>query len=413
MTLTIWLFLGLFIRFPFPYGQAFDLIVSCFKGTLASNLNRLQRRWHSENIDTQSPEKLNNLEFQARLYLGVLEKLGSNKVKSRERLAQAIEALKYRKNKIDNELKTHQIQEYKTVVKAQDFFESILSDKSKKDLLQIEETLDELILFVKCHEPAGTMSEDLINGLSREIAKRILNITPSGMGTLYKLGTLLREISEKDISKLNDSELDELNSKIINNLKGQKEILEHEISRLNNESESAQKQLKKYSEDLYKSNNIIAQLESQLSRAKEKLKLYSESNQNKQNRINDLDSELDSLNVRYLKLQFQKNTLNERVNQLNNNIQQKQEEISQLQHSLKKYSEIRTLEGQYIGNIDDSNAKYHFNEKCNHRKMLVGEYVLKLDLSREIVSSTTPDIFIENGMEACDKCSEKSQGRRH
>jgi hypothetical protein len=64
------------------------------------------------------------------------------------------------------------------------------------------------------------------------------------------------------------------------------------------------------------------------------------------------------------------------------------------------------LKGEYIGNLSDPKAKYHFDRKCNHWKMLVGEYVLGLDQSREIVSSSTPTFFFGK-LEECDRCAER------
>ena len=95
-TLIFWVFFGLFTSFPFPYGQAIDLMLCCFKGTVASKVNRLQKRLQSEDINSQSIQRLNKLDFQARLHLGVLEHLGANDAESHERLAKTIETLNNR-----------------------------------------------------------------------------------------------------------------------------------------------------------------------------------------------------------------------------------------------------------------------------------------------------------------------------
>jgi predicted RNase H-like nuclease (RuvC/YqgF family) len=151
-------------------------------------------------------------------------------------------------------------------------------------------------------------------------------------------------------------------------------------------------------------NNLIEQRESDLLNLREKVKRYSDANRSKQAEINTLNLELTQVHGKLRELQTQKRSLSEKINRLNQEVHQKQSETDKLINQLNQYSKIRMLKGEYIGNLSDRNSKYHFDRKCNHWKMLVGEYVLGLDTSREIVSSSTSAFFI-NKLGECDRCA--------
>jgi predicted nuclease with TOPRIM domain len=414
ITLIFWTFFGIFTSFPFPYGQAIDLMLCCFKGTVASKVNRLQKRLpQSENLSSQSVQKLNNCDFQVRLYLGVLKYLGRNKAESHERLAKTIESLKHKKSELQDEIRPRQPQNYRTVTRIQDFLESMTLSRAERDLIQIESILNEVTWAIKNNYPSETIVQDTIDRLSRETTRRADKISPFRIGVLYRIEALLREVSDKEISNLGESELNELNKKIISGLKEEKDTLSRELSRVRDENYIAQQRLRDYLEELGRLNSILDERESDLSKLRENLRDYAEANQSKQFEINNLNSELIRVDEELGKLQAQKSFFSEQIHRLNQDVHQKQARIEQLTNQLNQYSQIRTLKGRYIGNLSDTKSKYHFNQKCNHWKMLVGEYVLKLDVSRKIASSDTPTLFIREGLGECDICAErKTQNRR-
>lgn len=411
--LIFWVFFGIFTSFPFPYGQAIDLIFCCFKGTVASKVNRLQKRLQSENIDSRSVQKLNNFDFQVRLHLGVLKHLGANKAESHERLAKTIESLKQKKSELQDELKPRQPKKYRIVTRFQDFFESITLSSAERDLIQIETILNEVTWAIRNNYPSETIVQDTIDRLSRETTRRADKISPFRIGVLYRIEALLREVSDKEISNLGESELNELNKKIISGLKEEKDTFSRELSQVRDDNYIAQQRLRDYLEELGRLNSRLDEREFELSKLREKLRGYADANQSKQIEINTLNLELTRVNEELIKLQAQKNSFSEQINRLNQDVHQKQARIEQLTNQLNQYSQIRTLKGIYIGNLSDTKSKYHFNQKCNHWKMLVGEYVLKLDVSRKIASSDTPTLFIREGLGECDICAErKTQNRR-
>lgn len=407
--LIFWVFFGIFTNFPFPYGQAIDLMLCCFKGTVASKVNRLQKRLQqSENIGSQPIQKLNNCDFQVRLYLGIFKYLGVDKAESHERLAKTIESLKQKKSELQDEIKPRQPKKYQIVTRIQDFFEFINLSGAERDLIQIESILNEVTWAIRTNYPSETIVQDTINRLSRKTTGRADKISPFRIGILYSIEALLREVSDKEISNLGESELNELNRKIRSDLKEQKDTFSGILNELRKENQIAQQELRDYSDEIDKLNDILAERESDLS----DLRGYAETNQSQQIEINTLDLKLTRVNEELRKLQAQKTSLSEQINFLNQEVHQKQARIDKLINQLSQYSRIRTLEGKYIGNLSDKTSKYHFDRKCDAWKMLVGEYMLHLDVSRKIASSDTPTLFIRAGLRECEKCAKKRTKNR-
>lgn len=153
---------------------------------------------------------------------------------------------------------------------------------------------------------------------------------------------------------------------------------------------------------------MISQQKADSLKLQERVRHYSESGQNKQSEINALSLKLTQANEWLKELQAQKKALGDQIKRLNQDARQNKASIDNLTSQLARYSEVRMLEGEYIGNLSDRNSKYHFDNKCAHWKMLVGEYVLRLDMSREIVSKNTSAFFIGK-LARCDKCAERKK----
>lgn len=404
LTLVFWFFFGLFINFPFPYYQAIELIFNCFKGNIGSKVNKLQWQLQLKDTDSQSIEKLNELDFEARLYLLVLERLGADKAESHERLAKTIEVLRRRRTKLQTRIKPQQPKEYQVITKAQEYLEAITLNQAEKDFMQIETVLNDLVWSIKNDYPSETIVQDAVEKLSREITRKAAKISPSKIGILYRIEALLHETSAKGISNLGESELNSLNKKTINDLKEQREKLVKKFNNLLNEYDTAKQELDAYSEESYKLNNLINEYKLESLKLRETIRQQAETNQNNRGRINILNSDLAKVSERLRESQARKITLDEEIKSLKRDLCQKQGYIDELTSKLEQYSGMRKPEGNYIGNLSERNTKYHFDPKCNHWKMLVGEYVLGLDTSREIATSKTSAFFIGK-LEECDRCA--------
>jgi len=418
-TLIFWFFFGLFIDFPFPFRQAVELIESWLRGKVRSKVNNLQKQLQLKyidfpvidelnEIDFQVIKELNKIDFQARLYLRVLECLGRDKVKNHENLAKTIEALRQKRIVLQDKIKPHQSKEYQTVSKAQDLFESFMLNQAEEDLVQIETILVEVTSFIRNGYPSETIVQDTLDKLSREVTRKTNKISPTRLGILYRIEALLYEVSAKEISNLEESELQNLNRKIISELREERDILTRKLNRLSDEKNATQQTLEEYLGEISILNRLIEDRETNLSNLLKRIKSYSETDRNQRDVINILNSDLAKAKEELRDLQGQKIRFNEEITQLKQALQRKQVKIDQLESQVNQYSGIRMLKGEYIGNLSDLNSKYHFDRKCNHWKMLVGEYVLGLDRSRKIESSNTPNFFVGK-LDECDKCA----GRRN
>ncbi|XHR83469.1 MAG: hypothetical protein ACFKPT_03600 [Gloeotrichia echinulata GP01] len=358
----------------------------------------------SQSNNQQQIQKLNNLDSQVWLYMGVLERLGANTTESNERIAKTIEALKSKKSEILDELNPRRPEKYRKLAKILNFFESITLNKEQKDFIQIEKIIDEVVFAVRSSQPSATIIQESLNKLSRETTRKADKISPYRLRIMYKIGGLINEISLRQLSNFDDSELANPNESIINELKEPRNLLSQQFKKLLQEKYEMQQELQRYSEALNNLNRLISERETELSRLREELEKYISANLNRQNQISNLNTELNRIKQTIFKFQNQEDSLNRRVNELSQDIREKQSHIEKLTKQLDNYSNVRLLKGEYIGNVSDQNSKYHFNRKCNHWKMLVGEYVLNLDGSREIISSSTDTVFISKGLKKCSKC---------
>jgi uncharacterized coiled-coil DUF342 family protein len=393
------------------------LILSCFRGTVAAKANNLQKQLQrtefvSQLDNQQQIQKLNNLDAQAWLYIGILERLSTNKAGSNIRIAKTIEALKQKKSEVLDELEPRRPEKYRTLARVQKFLETITLSKAQKDFIEIEEIINRLIWTVKNSQPSETIIQGLIERLSIETVRKSDRISPDRLRLMYKIAELMNDISMKEISQFSNSQLEDINKSIINELNTQKNILSKGFNKLLKEKHEMQERIETYSESLNRLNRAISERESELKVLREELEKYTRLNRDTQNQISNLNRELVTINQKLLNLESQKDSLRGRINQLTQDIIYKQNEIDTLNNKLNKYSQIKILKGEYIGNLSNKTTKYHFNQKCPDWKMLVGEYVLRLDGSREIISSNSPTVFITQGLEACDVCSGRRSSRR-
>lgn len=404
LTLVFWFFFGLFISFPFPFDQALELLQSCFRGKVTSRVNRLQKQLQLRDVDSLAISELNEVDFEARLYLKILECLGSNKVGNHERLAKTIEALRQKRVMLQDEIQPRQPKKYQNVAKAQDFFESFILNQSEEDFMQIEKILVEVTSSIKNSYPSEAIVKDTLDKLSSEVSQKADKINANRLGILYRIEDLLREVNAKEPSSFEESKLQSLNRKNIAKLKEERNLLSSKINQLSEEKEKLQKMLAEYSDEASRLNRLTFKREADLLELEKRISRYIEINQGQEEEINDLTSVLQQEREELINLQNQKLDLEKEVAQLHQSLKQKQVDIDRLVNQVDQYSTIRMLKGDYIGNLSDPKAKYHFDRKCNHWKMLVGEYVLNLDGSREIVSSKTPNLFLGK-LEECDRCA--------
>ncbi|MDJ0515081.1 MAG: hypothetical protein QNJ74_02085 [Trichodesmium sp. MO_231.B1] len=102
--LILWALFGWLAEYSFPVGESIQLLLSCFHGTVSTKVNKLQKQLQDTEFISQinnqeQIKKLNNLDFQAWLYIEVLDKLGKNEAECHNKITKTIEILKQKKQK--------------------------------------------------------------------------------------------------------------------------------------------------------------------------------------------------------------------------------------------------------------------------------------------------------------------------
>ncbi|MGB7060570.1 MAG: hypothetical protein WBD58_22905 [Geitlerinemataceae cyanobacterium] len=353
---------------------------------------------------------MNKLEAQAWLYIGILERLGANQAESHERIAKTIEALKHKKAEIAEELDPRKPEKYKTINKLQNFFESITSTQEKKDFVQIENILNDLIWITQNSQPSDNIIPDILDRLSIVTSQKADRITPVRLGLVYRLSNLLSSIYEKEIHRLDKSEIEQLHEIQLNEVKFQRDLFYKEYKRLLNLQYENQQEIEEYTRKLDDINQLITNRESEIARLNALLEQLTQTSQGQQSQILSLNRKLNAANINLEKLHNEKNALSEQITQLSQSNSQKQDRINQLDRELRKYSNIRVIEGSFIGNLGNRNSRYHFNQKCRDWKMLTLEYMLRLEdpnEKRDIRTSKNSSVFRMKGLEECQICSKQ------
>ena len=118
-------------------------MLACFKGTVTARVNTLQQQIQRIEVvpqsdNSQQVQKLNNLESQAWLYEGILQRLGENPSANHEKIAKTLEALEYKRNEILQELEPRRPQKYRVLIGIQDSIRSVLATQAEKDYIRLE-----------------------------------------------------------------------------------------------------------------------------------------------------------------------------------------------------------------------------------------------------------------------------------
>ena len=405
-TLASWIMFGGFSKFPFPYWEVIDLISCCFKGNIASAVNNSQLKFQLEHVSSRSLEDLNRSEIQASVYLGILERLGSNSIESNERIAKTIEVLKSRRRRISEAIQPIQTDKYKRV---KDRLEYISLSVVDRDLERIEKIIDDVTQLVVKSQLSDHVMEDTADWLSRKVLKGSEKISPSRLGVLYRIQHLIKEISSKQISKLSESELSDYQKIIIDKLQKEANGLKKKLSNLDDLYSKSKSNLEKLSSQISQLNSqanreasAIASLESQI---QEKRGIMGSQVQ----QIESLALKLNDANRRLIDFKQQQSKYDQEILRFRNVMISKDSEIEKLQEKVAGFGEYKLLNGEYLGILPAKRgSSYHFHRKCPDWKMLVGEYVLNLDSSRQVSSHNNPQYFIHCGLKECEVCGKKS-----
>ncbi|MBD2323355.1 MULTISPECIES: hypothetical protein [Desertifilum] len=379
--LIFWFLFGWLADYSFPFGQALELMLACFNGTISARVNSLQQQLQRTDIvfqpdNEKQVQKLNNLESQAWLYKGILERLGTDPSANHEKIARTLEALEYKRSEILQELEPRRPRSYRVLAGLQDSIRAFLASQAEKDYEQLQKIVTNLVLFTKSRQPSQIVLSEVIDKLATEIAQNTNQISPYRLRLAYRLDELMKILSTKLILSSKDSKTDSSYQSIVGELRSRLNLLSREFNDLlrakqedKNELDKRLKEISSISKnisDLHKKisnrdanivdlqRNIqdltktiqdkqiqITSLEHSIFDLKRDIQGTTELSREKQNYINNLQAQLSQLSQ-------QKSDLQKRIQDLSTYAQRKLSELEESQNDKSQLSSQKNeLEQQY------------------------------------------------------------------
>jgi hypothetical protein len=251
-----WLFFGWLADYAFPFGQALELMLACFQGTVSAKTNTLQKQLQKIEIISQidnknQVQKLNSLESQAWLYRGILESLGSDSSVNHDKIAKTIEALEYKRAEILQELKPRRPKKYQFLASLQESARHFLPNQARNDYEQIQNLISNLITFTSNRKASSTILLEVIEKLDSEIIQKSDKISSDRLRLVYRIDQLMKAISKKMVS----------NEELLRSSIG---LLSNEFNGLLRSREENQARLKKLECEIENQRLLIKQLNKQL-----------------------------------------------------------------------------------------------------------------------------------------------------
>ena len=212
-------------------------MLACFKGTISARINTLQQQFQKTDVvpqpeNKQQVPKLNNLESQAWLYEGILERLGADPSANHERIARTLEALEYKRSELLQELEPRRPRKYRILTGIQDAARVLLASQAEKDYEQLQKIVTNLVIFTRSREPSQIILSEAITKLAAEIGQNANQISPYRLRLAYKIEELIRVLSAKLVLGDDASIADINNQSIINELQSRINLLSKEFNNL-------------------------------------------------------------------------------------------------------------------------------------------------------------------------------------
>ena len=142
----------------------------------------------------------------------------------------------------------------------------------EKDLKEIESIIDDVTQLVVKSQLSDHVIEDTVDWLSKKILRGSAEkISPSRLGIIYRIQNLIQEVSSKQISKLSESELNNYQKIIIEQLQKEADDLKKKLSNLHDSYSRSQSNIEKSSSQISHLSSVanrdaskVVSLESQI-----------------------------------------------------------------------------------------------------------------------------------------------------
>lgn len=366
-----WVLFGCFADYSFPYGQALELLLACFKGTVSAKVNSLQQQIQrievvSQPDNLQQVQRLNNLESQAWLYEGILERLGEDPSANHEKIARTIEALEYKRNEISQELEPRRPRKYSILADIQDSVRSLLASQAEKDYIRLERIVTNLVVFANNRQPSQIILTEVIERITIETAQNSNKISPYRLRLAYKIEDLLRILSAKLVLGSNSYRTDSNNQALINELRSQINLLSAQFNTLLRTRQENQKELNKRIQDISNLTKNISNLHRDISERDDNITALHQNIQDLIGIDREKQTEIDRLQDSIATLQKEAQSSTEiaqikqsKINGLQNQISQLNQQRLELQQRIRDITELAQEKQSQIDNLQSE--KSHLN----------------------------------------------------
>jgi chromosome segregation ATPase len=366
-------------------------------------------------------QKLNNLESQAWLYEGILERLGEDPSVDHERIARTLEALEYKRSEILQELKPRRPRSYRVLAGIQDFARVLLASQAEKDYEQLQKIVTNLVLFTRTRQSSQIILSEVINKLAAEIAQNKNQISPYRLRLAYRIDELMKVLSAKIVLGSDAFKTDISYQSLVNELRSRVNLLSREFNSLLRAKQEDTNELNRRIQEISGLTKSISDLHRDISNRdadivilRKSIQTYTEHSQEKQAQVNSLQSLIyelqrdvqDSNNFNQIK-EDQINQLQSQLSDLNQqkiNFKRRIQDISA--YARIKESEVENLQNdksQLNSQKSDLQRQYqtlyeHYqkqkNEIANLNKQL--EDVSKINrVQSQKPTHTTPQPFVK------------------
>lgn len=361
--ILFWFLFGWLADYSFPFGQALELMLSCFTGNISARINKLQKQLQRTDIVSQPDNKqqiakLNNLESQAWLYEGILLRLGENSSVDHEKIARTLEALEFKRNEILQELKPRRPKRYRVLAGIQHSARELLASKAEKDYEQLQKIVTNTVLFAREREPSQIIILEVIEKLATEITQNKNKISPYRLRLAYKIDELIKILSAKLVLGSDSSETDSDYQSLVNELRSRLKILSEEFNSLltakqedTNELNRRIREISNLGKNISDLHRDISNRDADIVTLQKNIQELKESAKSKQTQIDSLQDSISNLKKDIKnstevdeRKQAQINYLREQLSQLNQqkqDIQKKMQNIAN--HAQRKESQLADL----------------------------------------------------------------------
>ncbi len=364
-----WVLFGCFADYSFPYGQVLELLLACFKGTVSAKVNSLQQQIQrievvSQPDNLQQVQRLNNLESQAWLYEGILERLGEDPSANHEKIARTIEALEYKRNEILQELEPRRPRKYRILAEIQDYARSLLASQAEKDYIRLERIVTNLVVFANSRQPSQIILAEVIERITLETAQNSNKISPYRLRLAYKIEDLLRILSAKLVIGSNSYVTDSNYQALINELRSRINLLSDQFNSLLRTRQENKNELNKRIQDIsYLTRNIsdlhreISERDANIDALRQNVQDLIEIDREKQTQINSLQNSIATLQKEARSSTVLAQIKQGKIDDLQNQVSQLNQQRLELQQRIRDITELAQNKGYQIDNLQSEKSQ--------------------------------------------------------